>query len=329
MLITLLFLSVRTLGTAQPAHLLRVSQGFKKGISQSWVLLRSLTGQVSASKLSQVVGRSHFLVVIKFMASCFFKTNTGVRDFSKMGATLLGNHINAVAQILSPLLHSIGWKQVTGPAHTQGRGEFHKGVTTRGQDQGGLCKVDLPNPVSPSLSCTQGIPQNGTPLPPIISNLTRTSSVLSLCLRELLYFRFFWPLLGDHWPLVRLRGDKSYPSTLFKGHSSSQGLLNLNGASLRPNTCFLHLFLLTILTSMLITLTVTVSPRTGWNCTGHFRELLTRARLYVWGVLQNKKEQKVKNPPCRHYLSCFPLKNKRPFYLIQRIFNIPSFLSIL
>ena len=43
---------------------------------------------------------------------------------------------------------------------------------------------------------------------------------------------------------------------LFKSLSSSQGLLNLNGASFSPNTCFLHLFLITVLTvnSMLIIL---------------------------------------------------------------------------
>ena len=108
------------------------------------------------------------------------------------------------------------------------------------------------------LKLDKGNPEIDTPLPPIISNLLGTSSLLSLCLGELLYFRMFvWPLLGETiGPLVRLRGDKNYPSSIFKSLSSSQGLLNLNGASFSPNTCFLHLFLLTVLTvnSILITL---------------------------------------------------------------------------
>lgn len=59
---------------------------------------------------------------VRSMANCSFKTSIGERAYGKMGAILLGNHVNAVMYIPSPLLHSTGYKQVTGPAHAQGRG---------------------------------------------------------------------------------------------------------------------------------------------------------------------------------------------------------------
>lgn len=101
------------------------------------------------------------------------------------------------------------------PTSHQGREENH---TKNAIDHGGLLKVYLPSLLSPSSSWTQGIPQIGIPLPHIVISKPYKDLSLSLVFVSLrtalcnficlVSGGFIWLLIGDHWPLVKLREVK-------------------------------------------------------------------------------------------------------------------------
>lgn len=157
----------------QLGSLPRVSQGCKKVVRQSHILARALTGKGSACKASQVGGRIHFLVAVRFMASCVFKTS--IRRLGKMCATLLGDCVN-VSRAFHCCILLVSSKSQIVPL-IQGRGKLPKDVPAGGRDRGGFLKVYLSilglDPEFPRLAFASSSFQN----------LGRTSFlVFSLCL---------------------------------------------------------------------------------------------------------------------------------------------------
>lgn len=87
-------------------------------LARTGLLCRDLTGIGSAPKLApslpQVVGRIHFLVVVKLMA---LVSSQPAKESQAgwAGAVLLGKYVQVItcSDSPSPLLHPIGEKQVT------------------------------------------------------------------------------------------------------------------------------------------------------------------------------------------------------------------------
>lgn len=120
---------------------LTVSMGQESGCSLVWVLGKTAIKVLARTGLFiQSLGRGRVCfqapslrLLAEFISSwllrsCQLASSKPAKERLARwaGATLLCKYVHVITQSPLPLLHSIGYKQVTGPAHTQGGGNDRK-----------------------------------------------------------------------------------------------------------------------------------------------------------------------------------------------------------